>query len=198
MADAPKAKEPAARSSSLPDFQIVGEYPPKPQISRRGFISWAGAAWGTFALANAAGIGICGRFMLPNVLFEAPQVFKAGKVEDYEVGVPSDRFKSSQKAVIVKLEKDWNKKPALIALDITCTHLGCTPNILQAENKIKCPCHGSGFRFDGRNFEGPAPRPLERYKVFIDPIDGLVTVDKTKKYHHEKDEWKDPDCYIPL
>ena len=38
-----------------------------------------------------------------------------------------------------------------------CTHLGCTPNWLEAEQKFKCPCHGSGFYKDGINFEGPAP-----------------------------------------
>ena len=48
------------------------------------------------------------------------------------------------------------------SLSVTCTHLGCTPNYLSAENKFKCPCHGSGFRTTGVNFEGPAPRPLER------------------------------------
>ena len=47
------------------------------------------------------------------------------------------------------------------ALLSTCTHLGCTPNYLSAESKFKCPCHGSGFRLTGINFEGPAPRPLE-------------------------------------
>jgi cytochrome b6-f complex iron-sulfur subunit len=199
MAEEKKTTEPAPRSASMPQFEVVGEYPPKPGMTRRSFMmSWAGAAWGTFALANAAGLGLCGRFMLPNVLFEPPQVFKAGKIDDFEFDTPSDRYKSSQKCVIVKLRKDWNKKAALIALDITCTHLGCTPNILQSENKIKCPCHGSGFRFDGVNFEGPAPRPLERYKVFVDPVDGLITVDKTKKYHYEKQEWVDPDCYIAL
>ncbi len=200
MADEAKAtREPSARGN-LPQFQVIGEYPPRPLATRREFLqkSLAAAAWTTFALGNAAGLGIMGRFMMPNVLFEPPQVFKAGKPEDYEYDQPSERFKSSQKAFIVKLNQDWNKKPSLIALDVTCTHLGCTPNVLQTENKIKCPCHGSGFRFNGINFEGPAPRPLERYKVFIDPLDGQITVDKTKKYHFEKDEWKDPDCSILL
>ena len=36
------------------------------------------------------------------------------------------------------------------------------PNWLDGEQKFKCPCHGSGFYMTGVNFEGPAPRPLER------------------------------------
>ena len=50
-----------------------------------------------------------------------------------------------------------------------CTHLGCTPNWLSEENKFKCPCHGSGYYMNGVNFEGPTPRPLERFAVTVDP-----------------------------
>ena len=178
-------------------YDLVADYPPK--VTRRSFMmSWAGAAWGTFGLASGVGTVAMLRFMLPNVLFEPPQVFKAGKLEDYEWDKPDERFKQDKKCWIVKLHKDWNGKPALAALDTTCTHLGCTPNVLFSEGKIKCPCHGSGFRFTGINFEGPAPRPLERYKVFVDPIDGQIVVDKTKKFHYEKSEWTDPDCSILL
>ena len=86
----------------------------------------------------------------------------------------------------------------IYALSTTCTHLGCTPNVLFSELKIKCPCHGSGFRFNGINFEGPTPRPLERYKVSIDPIDGQIVVDKTKKFQYEKGQWEEKDSFISL
>ncbi|MBI3857667.1 MAG: Rieske 2Fe-2S domain-containing protein [Planctomycetes bacterium] len=161
-------------------------------------MSWAGAAWGTFGLASGVGSLAMLRFMLPNVLFEPPQVFKAGKLEDYEFDKPDERFKVEKKCWIVKLHKDWNGKAQLAALDTTCTHLGCTPNVLFSENKIKCPCHGSGFRFNGINFEGPTPRPLERYAVSIDPVDNQIVVDKTKKFQYEKGQWEDKSSYIPL
>lgn len=176
-------------------YDLVADYPPK--VSRRSFMmSWAGAAWGTFGLASGVGSVAMLRFMLPNVLFEPPQVFKAGKLEDYEFDKPDERFKVEKKCWIVKLNKDWNGKKQLAALDTTCTHLGCTPNVLFSENKIKCPCHGSGFRFNGVNFEGPTPRPLERYKVFIDPIDNQIVVDKTKKFQQEKGQWENPESFI--
>src|SRR5439155_250026 len=54
----------------------------------------------------------------------------------------------------------------ILAISTVCTHLGCTPNWLQAENKFKCPGHGSGYYMNGVNFEGPTPRPLERFHVF--------------------------------
>lgn len=178
-------------------YDMVADYPPK--VTRRSFMmSWAGAAWGTFGIASGVGGVAMLRFMLPNVLFEPPQVFKAGKLEDYEWDKPDERFKVDKKCWIVKMNKDWNGKKQLAALDTTCTHLGCTPNVLFSELKIKCPCHGSGFRFNGVNFEGPTPRPLERYKVSIDPIDGQIVVDKTKKFQQEKGQWENPESFIPL
>jgi len=196
MAD--PATEPKDLQKRVPQqYDMVADYPPK--VTRRSFMmSWAGAAWGTFGLASGVGSFAMLRFMLPNVLFEPPQVFKAGKLEDYEFDKPDERFKVDKKAWIIKLHKDWNGKPQLAALDTTCTHLGCTPNVLFSESKIKCPCHGSGFRFNGINFEGPTPRPLERYKVSIDPIDGQIVVDKTKKFQYEKGQWEEKDSFISL
>lgn len=37
----------------------------------------------------------------------------------------------------------------------------------------------------GINFEGPAPRPLERYRIFL-ADDGEIVVDKTKKFQQEE------------
>lgn len=195
----------ASSASGLGPTKLVSSYAElstfaTDTVTRRSFMmSWAGAAWSTFAVAGAAGTGVMARFMLPNVLFEPPMVFKAGTLEKYpEWDKPNEDFKNSKKAWIVKLSKDFDGKPHLVALDITCTHLGCTPNVLLNEVKIKCPCHGSGFFFDGRNFEGPAPRPLERYAVSIDPVDRQIVVDKTKKFQFEKGQWSDPASYIDV
>lgn len=198
MAEPAAEKETTGAQKNVPQqFDMVADYPPK--VTRRSFMmSWAGAAWGTFGIASGVGTVAMLRFMLPNVLFEPPQVYKAGKLEDFEWDKPDERFKQDKKTWIVKLHKDWNGKPQLAALDTTCTHLGCTPNVLFSELKIKCPCHGSGFRFNGINFEGPTPRPLERYKVSIDPVDGQIVVDKTKKFQYEKGQWEDKDSYIAL
>ena len=196
MAD--PATEPKDLQKNVPQqYDMVADYPPK--VTRRSFMmSWAGAAWGTFGLASGVGSFAMLRFMLPNVLFEPPQVFKAGKLEDYEYDKPDERFKQDKKTWIVKLSKDFDGKKKLVALDTTCTHLGCTPNVLFSESKIKCPCHGSGFRFNGINFEGPTPRPLERYAVSVDPIDGQIVVDKTKKFQYEKGQWDAKESYIEL
>ena len=93
--------------------------------------------------------------------------------------------------------KDERGRDIIYALSTTCTHLGCTPNWLEAEKKFKCPCHGSGFKISGVNFEGPAPRPLERYAIRISD-DGQILVDKSRKFQRELGQWDDPDSYILL
>ena len=85
----------------------------------------------------------------------------------------------------------------IYALSTVCTHLGCNPNWLEADKKFKCPCHGSGFRISGVNFEGPAPRPLERHSIRVND-DGQVIVDKSRKFQKEIGQWDDPDSYILL
>ena len=66
---------------------------------------------------------------------------------------------------------------------------GVIINWLSADEKFKCPCHGSGFVKTGINIEGPAPRPLERYKVTM-AEDGQILVDKNTKYQQEKGQWE--------
>jgi cytochrome b6-f complex iron-sulfur subunit len=56
--------------------------------------------------------------------------------------------------------------------------------ISTAEDKFKCPCHGSGYYKSGLNFEGPAPRPMDRFKVEV-AEDGQLAVDKSVLYKME-------------
>ena len=51
--------------------------------------------------------------------------------------------------------------------------------------QFKCPCHGSGYDSEGINFEGPAPRPMDRAHVQIAP-DGQILVDVSKLYSWPK------------
>ncbi len=45
------------------------------------------------------------------------------------------------------------------------------------------------------NFEGPAPRPLERLKIGL-ASDGQIVIDKSKKYRQEKGEWEKPGSFL--
>jgi len=82
-----------------------------------------------------------------------------------------------------------------------CTHLGCTPEWKPAENKFKCPCHGSGYDSEGVNFEGPAPRPMDRAKVALDPT-GKIVVDTSKLFMDDPragvNQFNDAGAYLPV
>jgi cytochrome b6-f complex iron-sulfur subunit len=134
------------------------------------------------------------KFMFPNVLREPPSKFKVGFPDAFPPGQVQEKYKAQYGVWIVNTE--YNGQPEIFALKSVCTHLGCTPNWLEAEQKFKCPCHGSGYYKDGVNFEGPAPRPLERYAIRLSD-DGQIEVDKSKTFQEEMGAWTDPSCYIP-
>lgn len=158
-------------------------------MDRRAFLSWAGLAWLSFAAATTGALSIVLRFLFPNVVFEPPTTFKAGFPKDYEVGAVDERWKEKYGVWMVRVAE------GIYALSTICTHLGCTPNWLAGESKFKCPCHGSGFYKTGINFEGPAPRPLERYRISL-AEDGQILIDKSKKFQQEKGEWNNPESFL--
>ena len=163
----------------------------KQKVDRRSFFSWLGLAWIAFSAATLGVLSAIGRLFFPNVLFEPPLSFKAGFTDEYIIDVVDERFKESFGVWLVRTSSE------MYALSTVCTHLGCTPNWLSAEGKFKCPCHGSGFYKTGINFEGPAPRPLERYRIAYSE-DGQILVDKNRKFQYEKGQWSDPESFIKV
>lgn len=176
--------------TTIPEGKILAQKPPEVNLwTRREFFGFAG--WGAFLSAIGLGLLAFVRFMFPRVLFEPTPVFKAGKPSDYTDGEVSEKYKEEQRVWIIR---EGGKVYALLAI---CTHLGCTPRWLPLENKFKCPCHGTGFTKEGINFEGPAPRPLERLAVRLDD-EGDLVVDKGRKFLQERGEWEDPESYVVL
>ena len=163
---APRAKETAKTS--------------RPWATRRKCVWWL-----TFGFLAACGAATA-RFFFPRALFEPKTRFVIGYPNDFGIGV-STRFQQSQRIWVVR---DSTRIFAILA---RCTHLGCTPDWKEAENKFKCPCHGSGFDTEGINFEGPAPKPLARVHVELDG-EGRIVVDKSKLY--EADEWDSSGAYM--
>ncbi len=162
------------------------------KVSRRAVITAAGVGWIAFGASAAVGAGVLQRFMMPNVLEEPDPKVRVGSLSTFAempVGSVNEDFKP--KGIwLIRIDG------AVAALSTTCTHLGCIPNWLANDRKFKCPCHGSGFMQTGVNFEGPAPRPLERFKVSIE--DGILVVDRSKKFQQEKGEWANPDSYVTV
>ncbi|MEZ6043915.1 MAG: ubiquinol-cytochrome c reductase iron-sulfur subunit [Planctomycetaceae bacterium] len=152
-------------------------------------------AWVAFSGAALTAVAGVARFMMPNVLVEPPTRFKIGPPNDYAPGAVSTKWQAQFGVWIVNAEVDGAQQ--IYALSTVCTHLGCTPNWLEGEQKFKCPCHGSGFYKSGVNFEGPAPRPLERFGLRL-AEDGMLEVDKGLKFQKELGQWSNPSCFVPV
>lgn len=189
-----KSTSAAAAAKKAPARAAATSDDTSPLMSRRG---WLGLAWGSFTAATAGCLAATGRFMFPNVLNEPPQQFTIGFPNEYGEGV-DERWKDRFGVWVVRTPFDMvHEAPGFYALLTTCTHLGCTPNYLSAEAKFKCPCHGSGFRETGINFEGPAPRPLERARIVL-AEDGQILVDKSRKFQQELGQWTDPESFLAV
>jgi cytochrome b6-f complex iron-sulfur subunit len=203
---------PDARKAKAKEAIVVPPMPVKPAYAkpgaakaakdavaeRRAFLFGMSAlAVGFTALSATAAAWTLGtvRFMFPNILREPPSRFSVGTADKFPPGQVEERFKAQFGVWIVNAE--YNGQQEIYALKSVCTHLGCTPNWLEAEQKFKCPCHGSGFYKDGINFEGPAPRPLERYAIGIGS-DGSIEVDKSRTFQQEMGAWDDPSSFITV
>jgi cytochrome b6-f complex iron-sulfur subunit len=133
------------------------------------------------------------RFFLPRAIFEPSTVFRVGYPSDFGIGVDT-KFQNQYRIWVVR------NAERLFVIYARCTHLGCTPDWKPGENKFKCPCHGSGYDTEGINFEGPAPRPLDRAKVELDP-EGQIVVDTNKLYAWPKGartEFDDPGSFLQV
>ncbi len=138
--------------------------------------------WGAMLLCTGAGMYETVKFFFPSVVFQPPSQFKIGSPADFTkpgsqdafgVIAVDDRFKTDHRFFIIR-------EPARIyALYARCTHLGCTINWFPGIQTFKCPCHGSEFHSNGRQFAGPAPRPLDRLRINLDAQGSLVVDTRT-------------------
>jgi cytochrome b6-f complex iron-sulfur subunit len=174
-----------SKAVSKAGISSIGPPDALPDKRRRRF------AWSCIAAFLSTWLIAFFRFFLPRVLFEPATVFKIGYPADYALGIDE---KWLQKYRI------WvDRTPdRLFIIFARCTHLGCTPDWKPAENKFKCPCHGSGYDSEGINFEGPAPRPMDRAHVELAP-DGQILVNVARLYSWPKgqrDQFNDPGAYL--
>ncbi len=135
-------------------------------IGRRGLF-WVG--WLSFLSVVAMWSGAAVRYLVPRVTYEPSNIFKAGRPDDYKIGVVN--FITGRKVWIVREEK------GIYALIAVCTHLSCQPKWLEEDQIFKCACHGGVFKKNGANVAGPPPRPLDRAHVSLSD-DGRLLIDK--------------------
>jgi len=178
---APESPELPTRKAETPDeARKNGRTDPL----RRKVISRIGLGATLLALGGQAYAFL--RSLVPNVLYENPQRFKIGTVEQFSEGA---KFIDDKRIFI------FREKNTFHCISAACTHLGCTVKMLRL-NQVKkvsvrgreideqvefaCPCHGSKYYGDGTNYSGPAPRPLAHYKIEIAPEDGQLVVDTSE------------------
>jgi cytochrome b6-f complex iron-sulfur subunit len=164
-AAAPQAGSAPAASKKQPPADKQAETINK---SRRGLI-WA-CIWGYLGINFLMFL----RFFFPRALFEPNTVFNIGFPSDFALGIDQSFLMTNRIWVIREPDR-------IFVIYARCTHLGCTPEWKPTENKFKCPCHGSGYDSEGINFEGPAPRPMDRAFMSLDPT-GKIVVDTSRLF----------------
>jgi cytochrome b6-f complex iron-sulfur subunit len=134
------------------------------------------------------------RFFFPRALYEPNTVFSVGYPSDFALGI-NQQFLQSNRIWIVR------EPGRIFTIFARCTHLGCTPEWKPSENKFKCPCHGSGYDSEGVNFEGPAPRPMDRAHMELDAT-GKIIIDSSKLFMDDPragvNQFNDPGAFLSI
>lgn len=177
----PAPATPPAAHPSAGDLRPV---PARGEMTRRGFLGTLTSGWVAFYLFIGGNLAAIGRYFFPNVLYEPPNVFEAGKPDEYVKGQVNERWKKEFRVWVVRNDE------GLYAMLAMCTHLGCTPNWFADENRFKCPCHGSQYDILGRNVAGPAPKPLFRCALKL-ASDGQLQINKGQLLDGLSSNWFD-------
>jgi cytochrome b6-f complex iron-sulfur subunit len=129
-------------------------------LNRRTFIM---AGVGGLLATSAGGIFASVRSLYPTINYEPS--LKA------EIGLPEEFAGDSMKQVQIDTSKISIMKGdnGLYALVRNCTHMGCIPYLDNEEQLFRCPCHGSVFTLEGDVVKGPAPEPLYRASITVNP-----------------------------
>jgi cytochrome b6-f complex iron-sulfur subunit len=184
--DTPAPARPVAPAKTSAAIVETTSDPPVNKMRRR-------IVWATVAGFLITCLLMFLRFFLPRSILEPSSVFRIGPPSDYALGV--DTKWQQQYRIWVTRTSD-----RLFVIYARCTHLGCTPDWKASENKFKCPCHGSGYDSEGINFEGPAPRPMDRARVQLD-AEGQIVVDTGTLFEWPKGEpshFNDKDAFISI
>lgn len=178
---APESPELPTRKAETPDEAAKNG---RTDLSRRKLISRIGLGATLLAIGGQAYALL--RSLVPNVLYENPQRFKVGTVDQFSEGA---KFIDDKRIFI------FREKNTFHCISATCTHLGCTVKmqrlnqpksvnvrgrVINEQAEFACPCHGSKYYGDGTNYAGPAPKPLPHFKLEIAPEDGQLVVDTSQ------------------
>jgi cytochrome b6-f complex iron-sulfur subunit len=148
--------------------------PGSAEFDRRAFFVKLGL--GSLSIAAAGTAVFAYQYLSPNVLYEPSPVVNAGRPESY----PVDSVTLDVNSGIYVI----HAKEGFFSLGAICTHLGCLTAWKQELGIIACPCHGSKFAVGqrghkpGDKLEGPAPKPLPWYRMWVSD-EGDLMVDRS-------------------
>jgi Rieske Fe-S protein len=144
---------------------------PTLETSRRKFVDWLLTRTLTTWLLSTSFGGLllavfypAGRYLVPPESEEstAATVTLSLKPEDIPAnGAEIFRFGSKPGILIRTTAGEFR------AFSATCTHLGCIVQYRSDIGHIWCACHNGHFDLNGRNIEGPPPKPLEAFVVNV-------------------------------
>jgi len=145
----------------------------EPDLPRRSFFRKAWLVLGALAVLQLLWIGF--DMLRPRKRRRrdaaSGSIYTAGPVERFEPGsvtaFPEGPFYLARLAA-----------GGFLALDRTCTHLGCTVPWIEEDQQFACPCHASVFDITGEVLSPPADRALDMYAVRIE--NGVVKVDLSR------------------
>lgn len=129
---------------------------------RRNFLNWfLSTTAGAFLVSVTYPLS---KYLIPPEVTESTASTVTLSIKPNDVKANSGqifRF-GSQPAILIK---DANGE--LKAFSAVCTHLACIVQYRSDINHIWCACHNGHFDLNGRNVEGPPPKPLEQYVVNV-------------------------------
>jgi len=131
-------------------------------VTRRTFLNTLFGGW--LAAVATGGFYALLKFAFPT-LGKEPD-FVVLNMADYE-GIPRNSAKpfawGGKLGLFLKKENGTT-----LALKGVCTHMECNVSYRPQDRKFYCACHKGWFDDNGRNIEGPPPKPLEVFDIMIE------------------------------
>jgi cytochrome b6-f complex iron-sulfur subunit len=131
-------------------------------INRRHMVDWLlGTSLGAFLLSVVYPIA---RYLVPPASAESSVASVTLPIKASEVKVNTGHiFKfGNRPAILIRTARG-----ELRAYSAICTHLNCTVQYRPDLAHIWCACHDGHYDLNGRNIQGPPPRPLEIFAVNV-------------------------------
>ncbi|MFZ0483794.1 MAG: Rieske (2Fe-2S) protein, partial [Desulfobacterales bacterium] len=113
-------------------------------------------------ILSVISLPLIGRFLIPRIVHRKALL----RIKKEKVPGGGALIFGQKKIAVIR------KNQEIYALNLTCTHLGCTVNA--TPKGFVCPCHGSVFTTRGEVVKGPADRPLKRLAVEEQGDDVLI------------------------